>query len=670
MNMKKYPSNKLVKTAVVFSMMMPVSYFINDSVIYAKENTVKVQKAVEQQIAPFWNRNKDYPGGSYVTYEGKVYHSQYWINAGTLPPQQYSGWELYTGSEYIPDTSDPNDLFGEGITWPNHVFAPYVDNGMNPQNLLKYAQETGTRFFTLSFVVADKNGNPVWGGSHSPIGDGNVDDQIKQIRKMGGDVKVSFGGANAGNTPGLGADVAAAITDVNQLKDAYKKVINTLHLTHIDFDIEGALVSHSESIERRSKAIALLQKELKAEGKGVKIGYTLPVMPYGLTNDGLNVIQSALNNNVELNSINIMTMDYGQQNQQMGQAAIGAINSLHSQLKILYKDTIKDSDIWTKIAVTPMIGKNDTQNETFTLNNAKELFQFAKEKGIGEISMWSVYRDKKSTESWQIGQATGDASGLPDVEDGAFSKMFSLFNSDNEIDVIAPTVPGNLRSSNQTTATIELKWDASTDNIGVKEYEIYRDGTKVGKTSAARYEDTGLKANTKYSYTIKAVDAAGNKSENSNQVSVITKSEDQNQVPPTAPTGLQATEVSTSGLNLMWGKPTSNIGVKEYEIYRNGTKIGTSTSTQYTDEGLKANTEYRYVIKAVDVQGKVSAASNEIKVTTKDGSSSEYKKWDPYAAYKKDDRVEYQGKIYEAVQSYQGNGDSTWINALSLWKVI
>ena len=62
---------------------------------------------------------------------------------------------------------------------------------------------------------------------------------------------------------------------MNKLKDAYKSVINTLHLTHMDFDIEGALVAHPESIERRSKAIALLQKELKVEGKDVKL-----VIPY------------------------------------------------------------------------------------------------------------------------------------------------------------------------------------------------------------------------------------------------------------------------------------------------------------------------------------------------------------------------------------------------------
>ncbi|MEH7190543.1 fibronectin type III domain-containing protein [Bacillus toyonensis] len=666
MIIKKYPFRTLAKTAVALTIIIPTSQAISHPFAYAQENLAKSQ----QQVAPFWNKNKDYPGESYVTYEGKVYHSIYWVNAGTLPTQQFSGWELYTGSEYIPDNSDPNDLFGEGITWPTYVFAPYVDNGMNPQNLLKYAQETNTRFFTLSFIVADKNGNPVWGGSHTPIGDGNLDDQIKQIRKIGGDVKVSFGGANAGNIPGLGADLAAAITDVNKLKDAYKSVINTLHLTHMDFDIEGALVAHPESIERRSKAIALLQKELKAEGKDVRIGYTLPVMPYGLTNDGINVIKSAIKHDVDLNSINIMTMDYGQQNQQMGQAAIDAINSLHGQLTNLYKDTIKDANIWKMIAVTPMIGKNDTQNETFTLNNAKELFQFAKEKGIGEISMWSVYRDKKATESWQIGQATGDASGLPDVDDGAFSKLFSAFNSSTEIDVIAPTAPSNLRSISQTTTTVELQWESSTDNVGVKEYEVYRDGKKVGTTKTTRYEDTGLQPNTKYNFTIKAADAAGNKSKSSNEVSVTTKEENPEQVAPTAPTGLQASETTTNSVHLKWEKSISNVGIKEYEVYRNGTKIATSPSTYYTDENLLASTEYRYMVKAIDTQGKVSVASNEIKITTKDTPSSEYKAWDSYAAYKKGDRVEHQGKIYEAVQNYQGYGDPNWIFSLALWKVI
>ena len=114
---KKHPFCTLAKTAVALTMIIPTSQALSHTFAYAQENIAKSQ----QQVAPFWNKNKDYPGESYVTYEGKIYHSVYWVNAGTLPTQQFSGWELYTGSEYIPDNSDPNDLFGEGITWPTHV---------------------------------------------------------------------------------------------------------------------------------------------------------------------------------------------------------------------------------------------------------------------------------------------------------------------------------------------------------------------------------------------------------------------------------------------------------------------------------------------------------------------------------------------------------------------
>lgn len=159
---------------------------------------------------------------------------------------------------------------------------------------------------------------------------------------------------------------------------------------------------------------------------------------------------------------------------------------------------------------------------------------------------------------------------------------------------------------------------------------------KSRNNKTTRYEDAGLQANTKYNYTIKATDAAGNKSKSSNEVSVTTKEENPEQIAPTAPTGLQASETTTNSVHLIWEESISNVGIKEYEIYRNGTKIATSPSTYYTDENLLASTEYRYMVKAIDTQGKVSVASNEIKITTKDTPSSEYKAWDSYAAYKKE----------------------------------
>ncbi|WP_431167890.1 fibronectin type III domain-containing protein, partial [Tenacibaculum halocynthiae] len=73
----------------------------------------------------------------------------------------------------------------------------------------------------------------------------------------------------------------------------------------------------------------------------------------------------------------------------------------------------------------------------------------------------------------------------------------------------------------QTTLT--LNWTASTDNVGVTGYDVFRGSTKIGSTTTATsYNVTGLAANTAYSFTVKAKDAAGNVSSSSNTASVTT----------------------------------------------------------------------------------------------------------------------------------------------------
>ncbi|MEV2646369.1 M60 family metallopeptidase [Paenibacillus larvae] len=136
------------------------------------------------------------------------------------------------------------------------------------------------------------------------------------------------------------------------------------------------------------------------------------------------------------------------------------------------------------------------------------------------------------------------------------------------------------------------------------------------------------------------------------------------------PIGLQATDIKANSVTLKWNSSESNAGIKGYEIYRNGTKVGVTSSTEYTDTDVQANTEYRYTIKAVDMKGNVSDPTNEIKVETKQESSSKYEQWNPSAAYQKGNRVQHKGIIYECVQGYQGKGDPNWIYALSLWMPI
>ncbi|HEY1485920.1 MAG TPA: RICIN domain-containing protein [Micromonosporaceae bacterium] len=86
--------------------------------------------------------------------------------------------------------------------------------------------------------------------------------------------------------------------------------------------------------------------------------------------------------------------------------------------------------------------------------------------------------------------------------------------------------------------------------------------------------------------------------------------------PPSAPTGLAASGTTSSSTVLNWGASTDNVGVTGYHIYRNGTQVGTASSTTYTDTGLSASTTYSYTVKANDAAGNLSAASNTATVTT------------------------------------------------------
>jgi len=91
-------------------------------------------------------------------------------------------------------------------------------------------------------------------------------------------------------------------------------------------------------------------------------------------------------------------------------------------------------------------------------------------------------------------------------------------------DTIAPTVPAGLSATPVSSAQINLSWTASTDNVGVTGYKVYRGGVLVGNPTTTSYNDTGLTASTSYSYTVGACDAANNCSAQSTSVSATTMS--------------------------------------------------------------------------------------------------------------------------------------------------
>ncbi|WP_245642110.1 glycosyl hydrolase family 18 protein [Nonomuraea candida] len=96
-------------------------------------------------------------------------------------------------------------------------------------------------------------------------------------------------------------------------------------------------------------------------------------------------------------------------------------------------------------------------------------------------------------------------------------------NSPNDPpDRLSPTVPGNLRVTAVTADSVSLAWNASTDNVGVRAYEIFRGTTRLGSTTATTYTDRGLNAGTTYTYRVRAQDMAGNNSGDSAPITATT----------------------------------------------------------------------------------------------------------------------------------------------------
>jgi chitodextrinase len=112
-----------------------------------------------------------------------------------------------------------------------------------------------------------------------------------------------------------------------------------------------------------------------------------------------------------------------------------------------------------------------------------------------------------------------------------------------------------------------------------------------------------------------AYDTAGNTSGLSNSASVSTPAASDT-TSPTAPTTLAATAVSSSQINLNWSASTDNVGVTGYDVYRNGTKIATSTTTSFGDTGLSASTSYSYYLIARDAAGNSSTQSATVSAVT------------------------------------------------------
>ena len=241
--------------------------------------------------------------------------------------------------------------------------------------------------YNLAFVIADGGDcTPSWNGTDA-VGDSSVTSRIGALEEDGAEVRVSFGGES-------GKELAETCSSAAKLAAAYGSALDAAGSALADFDIEGDALTDSDSVDLRSEAIALLQKERT----GLAVSFTLPVMPSGLDADSVALLESANNHSVQVSTVNIMTMNYGESyDGDMGAYAITSAKAAQKQLKSVFGTD--DSTAWRALALTSMIGTNDVAGETFTLSDAAQVREFAESEEVAWVSMWATFRDQQCEEA-------------------------------------------------------------------------------------------------------------------------------------------------------------------------------------------------------------------------------------------------------------------------------
>ncbi|HYY10157.1 MAG TPA: choice-of-anchor D domain-containing protein, partial [Kineosporiaceae bacterium] len=234
----------------------------------------------------------------------------------------------------------------------------------------------------------------------------------------------------------------------------------------------------------------------------------------------------------------------------------------------------------------------------------------------------------------------GNAQGQPYGNRSAHSNVVTVNAADNT----PPSVPANLVAKLDATGKIvTVNWSASTDDVGVASYAVYRRqaGTTTftkladvtAPTTSYTDKDPALKVGTKYEYTVDAVDAANNRSAQAAPPATVTVGADT--VAPNVPTAFSATtpDIHSRDVRVAWTAPSDNVGVTGYGIYRHqvdpsqavqpalvkiadvNSTAAAGTAVSFTDPKLPAGT-YEYQVDAVDSAGNRSAKTALSRVVT------------------------------------------------------
>jgi glycosyl hydrolase family 18 (putative chitinase) len=276
---------------------------------------------------------------------------------------------------------------------PEHVFAPYFEAFLN-DSPAALSSASGARFLTLAFLQTPAPGSCEigWNGDPTtPVAPSTFGADIARIRATGGDVVPSFGGFGADHG---GTEIADSCSSVPSIAAAYEKVITTYDVTRLDMDIEDNSQTNTTGIDRRDKAIAMVERWAREHHRTVQFVFTIPTNVHGLDPAGVAVLQNAAANHARVDIVNIMTFDYfDNQPHEMAQDTMTAANALVATLRQIHPHA-STHRLWSMVGVTEMVGIDDFgPPEIFTPADAATVLRWARSKGIHELSFWALQRD-------------------------------------------------------------------------------------------------------------------------------------------------------------------------------------------------------------------------------------------------------------------------------------
>ncbi|HEV2376133.1 MAG TPA: glycosyl hydrolase family 18 protein [Streptosporangiaceae bacterium] len=273
------------------------------------------------------------------------------------------------------------------VAWPAHYAAPYLQLTTGDwSDVNADMQATGLKFYTLAFLTPKSGCTPMWEDGNIAWNNSTLVSDVQGLQAKGGNVEISFGGASGG-------ELAITCTSVSSLEAAYASVVKTYGVTRLDFDIEGSTLGNTSANLRRDQALAALQKA----DPSVQVDFTIAVNPNGLPSDEVNMLKQAVSANVNVNLVNIMTMDFGSGQPVLADAKSAAVATA-KQMESIFGISSPD---YAGMGLTPIAGKNDDR-EYFSISDAKNLESFAASHGVQELAFWEVDQyDKHTSPPWQ-----------------------------------------------------------------------------------------------------------------------------------------------------------------------------------------------------------------------------------------------------------------------------